>query len=116
MCAGRNSPVSGLITATVSPAKSTNSLSPAACVWRIVADAAAPRVVEIAEPAVPVTIRMLRAILLPQQHQRHAAPLEFLMQFRPIGSRAIRLRLASGCEQPALKLTIIEQLWQRPGE
>jgi hypothetical protein len=32
------SPFSGSITATVSPAKSTNSFSPAACVWRIVAD------------------------------------------------------------------------------
>jgi hypothetical protein len=38
MWACRVSPVRGSNTATVSPAKSTNSFSPAACVWRIVAD------------------------------------------------------------------------------
>src|SRR3979490_1483255 len=36
MWACRVSPVSGSNTATVSPAKSTNVFSPAACVWRIV--------------------------------------------------------------------------------
>ncbi len=78
--------------------------------------AAAPLTVEIAEPTIAVAVRMFRAILLPQQHQRHAAPLELLMQLGPIGSRALRLRLARGREQPALKLAVVEQLRQRPGE
>ena len=38
------------------------------------------------------------------------------MQLRPIGSWALGLHLAWGCEQPALKLPIIEHLRQRPGE
>jgi hypothetical protein len=38
------------------------------------------------------------------------------MQLGPVGSRTLRLRLASGREQPALKLAVIEQLRQRPGE
>ena len=38
------------------------------------------------------------------------------MQLGPIGSRALRLGLARRCEQPALKLAIIEQLRQRPRE
>jgi hypothetical protein len=78
--------------------------------------AAAPRAVEIAEPTIAVAVRMFRAILLPQQHQRHAAPLELLMQLGPSGSRALRFDLARGREQPALKLAVIEHLRQRPGE
>jgi len=78
--------------------------------------AAAPRTVEIAEPAVAVAVRMLRAILLPQQHQRNATPLELLMQLGPIGRRALRLGLSRSCEQPALKLAIIEHPRQRPSE
>ena len=69
---------------------------------------AAPLTVELAEPTIAVAVWMFRAILLPQQHQRHAAPLEFLVQLGPIGSRALRLRLSSGREQPALKLAIVE--------
>ncbi|MFY9991200.1 MAG: hypothetical protein WAL40_09200 [Rhodoplanes sp.] len=38
------------------------------------------------------------------------------MQRGPIGSRTLRLRLASGGEQPALKLAVIDQLRQRPSE
>ena len=45
---------------------------------------------------IAVAVRMFRAIFLPQQNQRHAAPLELLMQLGPIGSRTLRLRLASG--------------------
>jgi hypothetical protein len=59
---------------------------------------------------------MLRAIFLPQQHQRNATPLELLMQLGPIGRRALRLGLSRSCEQPALKLAIIEHLRQRPSE
>jgi hypothetical protein len=59
---------------------------------------------------------MLCAIFLPQQHQRHAAALEFLMQPSPVRSRAIRRRLAGGREQPTLKLAIVEFLRQRPGD
>ena len=78
--------------------------------------AAAPLTVEIAKPAVAIAVRLLRAILLPQQNQRHAAPLELLVQLCPIGGRAFRLGRAWGCEQPPLKLAIIEQLRQRPGK
>src|SRR6516162_4537106 len=66
--------------------------------------------------AVAVAARMVRAILLPQQHKRHAASLELFVQFGPIGRRALRLDLARGREQPALKLAVIEYFRQRPGQ
>src|SRR5262245_22002618 len=108
MCAGRMSPVSGSITATVSPAKSKQLLARGMRLAHRRRHAAAPLTVEITEPTIAVAVRMLRAILLPQQHQRHAAPLQLLMQLGPIGRRALRLRLARGREQPALKLAVIE--------
>src|SRR5580704_18021117 len=52
---------------TVSPAQSTNSLSPATCVCRI-----------------------LGARLFPQNHQRYAAAFEIFVHLRPIGQRLRR--------------------------
>src|SRR4051794_9741146 len=47
-------------------------------------DGLAPFAIEIAEAAVTVTVRLLRAVLLPQQHQRDAAPLHLLVHLAPI--------------------------------
>ena len=48
---------------------------------------AAPIPVEIAEPAVAVTVAMNGAVLLPQERQGHAGPLQLAMQQRPVGKR-----------------------------
>ena len=48
---------------------------------------AAPIPVEIAEPAVAVTVAMNGAVFLPQERQGHAGPLQLAMQQRPVGKR-----------------------------
>ena len=48
---------------------------------------AAPIPVEIAEPAVAVTVAMYGAVFLPQERQGHAGPLQLAMQQRPVGKR-----------------------------
>ena len=48
---------------------------------------AAPIPVEIAEPAVAVTVAMNGAVFLPQERQGHAGPLQLAMQQQPVGKR-----------------------------
>ena len=47
-------------------------------------DALPPVAVALAEPAVGVALGVLGAILLPEQSQRHAAPLQLRMDVRPV--------------------------------
>ena len=59
---------------------------------------------------------MLRAMLLPQQHQRHAATLEFLVHLRPVGHRLRRALVeARRREQPPLQLGVgdLRRNWPR---
>jgi len=67
---------------------------------------ATPRPVQVAEPAVLVTIRMLLPILLPDQGKRHVPTLELLVHRRPVRLRTLGLhrRSAGRRIQPALQL------------
>ena len=79
-------------------------------------DRFAPFAIEIAEAAVTVAVRLLRAVLLPQQHQRHAAPLHLLVDLAPIDRRTRRTRLARNRKQPPLELGVVDLLGHRPGD
>ena len=54
-------------------------------------DGLAPIAVKVAEPAVAVAVGVLGSVFLPQQQQRHGAPLQFFMDVGPIGQRPYRL-------------------------
>ena len=76
-----------------------------------------PVAIKIAITAVAVAISMVRPVLLPEEQQRHAAPLQFALDFRPIDSGSRRRALAArDRKKTALQLFIAEPLWQRPGE
>jgi hypothetical protein len=65
---------------------STNSRSPAMCVCRIVdVRRPLPRPVELTEMAIRVPAGVLPAILLPEQLQRHAGPIQLAMDARQCG-------------------------------
>jgi hypothetical protein len=74
-----------------------------------------PAAVPLTKLAVGVAVRRLRAILLPQQRQRHAGFLQFLMQRPPVrhdpwaGRRRPR-------KHPRLQRGVIEVLGERPGQ
>ena len=60
---------------------------------------------------------MLRAIFLPQQEQRHAAPFQLPVHYRPVGQRPRRLLLeCRRREQPALELAVVHPFRHRPGD
>ncbi len=64
---------------------------------------AAPRGVEVAEPAVAITLRLPDPILLPQQQQGHPGTAQFEMDPRPVGLWPHRLRgRERRAEQPGL--------------
>src|SRR4051794_5150487 len=114
MWACRVSPVSGSNTATVSPAKSTNSFSPGACVCassptRSGATRRRGRKTDCSQPG--------GAVLQPEQHQRHATALELFMQARPIQWRTLWFLLErGGREQPPFQLGVVDLLRHRPGD
>jgi hypothetical protein len=79
--------------------------------------APAPRTVAFAEPAVGAALRMFDAILLPQQHQRHAATLELRMDVRPVRLMTLSpFRRVPRRKQPPLQLGIIDLVRQRPAQ
>ena len=76
----------------------------------------APVRVKLAEPRVAVAVRMLGQMLLPEQRQRHPAPLQLALDRRPIDGGA---RICAGIgsrEQTALQLGIVHSLPYRPGD
>src|SRR5674476_44443 len=80
-------------------------------------DALPPFAVPFAEPAVGVALGMLGAILLPEQSQRHAAPLQLRMNVRPVRLGACRARRRiRRRKQPPLQLGIIDLVQDRPAE
>src|SRR6267154_6312145 len=78
-------------------------------------DGFAPSAIEIAEAAVAVAVHLLRAVLLPQQHRRHAAPLHLLVDLAPIDRRTRRSRLAWNRKQPPFELSVVDIFGHRPG-
>src|ERR1700704_1233075 len=79
--------------------------------------APAPVAVEAAKPAVAKPIRLVGAVLQPEQHQRHATALELLVEARPIQWRTLRFRLErGGREQPPFQLGVVDLLRHRPGD
>ena len=82
--------------------------------WR---DGLAPLPVKIAKPAVAVTISVLGPVFLPQQLQRHGAPLQLLVDMGPIGQRPGWLLVERRQrEQPPFQLSIVHSLGHRPGD
>ena len=77
-------------------------------------DGLAPFAIEIAEAAVTVTVRLLRAVLLPQQHQRHAAPFHLIVNLAPIDRRTRRTGLARNRKQPPIELSVVNRFGHRP--
>ena len=81
-------------------------------------DALAPGAVALAEPTISAASGMLGAILLPQQRQRHPAPLQLRMNMLPVrlsaGPRA-RCRPRRS-KQPPLQFGIGDRLRNRPGQ
>jgi hypothetical protein len=76
------------------------------------------RAEQIAEPAVAIALRVGLAILLPQQHQIDAGPLQLAGERRPVRLRsAAKAPLHAGAgEQPLLERDIGQLGRQRPGE
>ena len=80
-------------------------------------DALAPVAVPLAEPTVGVALGVLGAILLPEQSQRHTAPLQLRMNVRPVRLGARRARRRSRRrKQPPLQLGIFDLVRDRPAE
>jgi hypothetical protein len=80
-------------------------------------DALSPVAVPLAEPAVGVALGVLASILLPEQRQRHAAPLHLRMDVRPVRIGARRRRTCiRRRKQPPLQLGIIDLVRDRPTE
>jgi hypothetical protein len=78
-------------------------------------DALAPLAIEVTEPAIAVAVRMLGPVLLPQQHQRHAAPTQLGVDAAPIRLRPRQpLVEPRRREQKPLQLGIVEL--DRPGD
>ena len=78
-------------------------------------EASSPFAVKLAEAGISVTLDVLGAMLLPQDHQRHAATLEFLVNRRPVGQRLRRALVESGRrEQPPLQVGVGDLWRDRP--
>jgi len=74
-----------------------------------------PFTVKLAEARVAVAVRALAAMLLPQDHQRHAASLQLLVHLAPVGNSARRAVVETGrCEQPPLQLGVADLQRDRP--
>src|SRR5262245_41085551 len=57
---------------------------------------------------------MLGEVLLPQQCQRHAAPLQLPLDRGPVTGRALICTVRRNREQSPLELCIVDPLWDRP--
>jgi hypothetical protein len=78
-------------------------------------EAPSPFAVKLAEAGISVALDMLSAMLLPQDHQRHAAALEFLVNLRPFRHRLRRAVVESRRhEQPPLQLGVSDLRRDRP--
>ena len=75
-----------------------------------------PDLVQLAEPRVAVAVRVLGQILLPQQRQGHAAPLQLDLDRWPVDGRTGALAVADGRKQPPIKLGIIDPVRNRPAD
>ena len=79
--------------------------------------ALAPFAVKLAEARVAMAVGTFGAMLLPQQHQSHAAPLQLLVHLGPIGHRLAWAVMEAGRrEQPPLQLRIADLRRDRPGD
>ena len=75
-----------------------------------------PRTVEIAEPAVAIALGLLATILLPHQLQRHAAPLQLLVDAAPVRRRSCRRCAGLRREQAPLQLGVVDPIGDRPAD
>src|SRR5215831_4343802 len=119
MWAWCTSPVIASMIGTVSPAQSTNSLSPATCVCRIVGEKAlSPFAVKLTKTRIAVTVPNFRAMLLPQDHPCHATPFQLLVHLGPIRSLACRTVMKPcRCEQPPLQFRVADlRQWPRDAD
>ena len=81
------------------------------------ADAAPPRDIQIAEPAVAIAVGLFGPVFLPQQEQRHATAAQLGMDMGPVrhgpGGRLVE---PGGGEQPPLQLGVVDLGRHRPGD
>ena len=78
-------------------------------------EAPSPFAVKLAEAGIAVAVDMRGAMLLPQDHQRHAATLEFFVHLRPVGQPLRRALVeARRREQPPLQLGVADLWRDRP--
>ena len=76
-----------------------------------------PLAIAFAEVAVGVPGRVRRTVLGPEQLQRHADPLQFLVQVGPFGDRPVEAgRIGRARKQAHLQRRIIQAVGQRPGQ
>ena len=73
-----------------------------------------PPAIPLTKLAVGVAVRRLRAILLPQERQRHAGFLQLLMQRRPLGHDPRARGRGGPRKHPRLQRGVIEVVGQRP--
>ena len=80
-------------------------------------DPSPPRPVALAEPAVPVAVRVDREVLQPQQLQRDAlVALKLPVNLLPVRLRPGNTRRRQGREQRRLQRGVVQSLRQRPRE
>ena len=72
--------------------------------------ALAPSAVQLAELRVAVAVRAFGPMLLPQDRERHAAPLQLGVHLPPVGHRhrCTAVAIVRGHEQPPLQLGVID--------
>src|SRR4051794_30373802 len=77
-----------------------------------------PGLVGLAEPGVAEAVRMLGAVLLPEQRPRHAAAPQLPLHLGPVRHRSAggRLGRRRPRKQPPLQLDVGQLLRQRPGQ
>jgi hypothetical protein len=79
-------------------------------------EVAPPRLVELAEAAQAVAVRMCAPVLLPEQPKRHAGALQLGVDQGPVGLRAVRRTASLAREQHAFKLGVAQPRRERPLE
>jgi hypothetical protein len=75
-----------------------------------------PGAVKLAVAAIPVSVRVRAAMLLPQQRQRHARPAQLAVDRRPVRLRSQILRCERRRVQKPLQRLIAQILGQRPAQ
>jgi len=77
----------------------------------------APSAEILGETAVPISLSILRGVLMPQLFQRHALPSEFALDVRPIGLCPLLrgdVDLESAIEQCLFERIVIKFGWEGP--